>query len=185
MPMKKEYVENFRDLIAYKKALIFRKEMYTRINSTPSSEEFLIDSMRKASCAIIANLAEGNVNYYYEREYQHYDIAQCKLAKCRSLLDLVYLKGYVKEEKYSKLQESSHEITRIIHALMKRSERFLTDAVESNNDYTIKNKNYPNLEATIERVKEYQKVINNMVRTLPDEEKNCVCDQLHRAVKFI
>ncbi|MEC1759889.1 four helix bundle protein [Schinkia azotoformans] len=185
MPTKKEYVGNFRDLIAYQKALLFRKEIYEIVKTIPCSERFIMNELRKASCSICANLAEGNGNYYYGREFEHFDIALCKLVKCQSILDLVFSMGYVEEEKYNRLQDSAKEIARIIHALMNRIEGYCTSEVDLRKDCSNKITNVTNTETPIEEAKKFQKEIINMVRTLPEEESCNLVDQMNRAVSSI
>ncbi|MBT2694621.1 four helix bundle protein [Bacillus sp. ISL-55] len=185
MATKKEYVGNFRELIAYKKALLFRRDVYTIIKTIPSSESYIKNGMRKASCAVLENLAEGNGNFYYGREYEHFDIALCKLAKYQALLDLSSMQGYVTKENNNRLQDNAKEIARIISALMKRIEHFQSTNVETHIHYSIKDVGFSPLETTIERVKIFQRTIGNMVRTLPDFEVDNIVDQLNRAVSSV
>lgn len=183
MSIKKDYVGNFRDLIAYRKALIFRREIYKLIKVMPISERLLKTELMKASCSVCANLAEGNASYYYGREYEHFDIALCKVAKYQSLMNLAFLLGFIKKEDYKRLEESSKEIARIIRALMKRLEKYLVSTVETSRDFL--NVNSADLEAIIEKAKLFQMSINIIVGTIPAEEKYNVCDQLLRAVSSL
>lgn len=188
MTAKKKYLKNFRYLIPYRKALLFRKSMYSIIKSMPSSEEFIKDSIRKASSAVIANLAEGNANYYFEREYQHYDIALCKLAKCQALLDLVKVQSYINEEIYKKLQENGSEIRRLIISLMDKTQRYLTEQMTPIGNYQsiqVAN-NLPVIDTTIfEKTQLFQLAIKNMVRRLPEHEESNVSNQLIRAISSV
>ncbi|WP_442598173.1 four helix bundle protein [Neobacillus sp. D3-1R] len=182
MSIRKEYVGNFRDLIAYQKALLFVQGIYTLIKIVPSPERFIMNALRKASCAVVANTAEGNGNYYYGREYDHLDIAICMLAKCQSLLDILYIQGKLTREKYNRLQDGAEEISRIIGALMKRIEPYLSTDVEASVCYPMKEAKSTNQEATIGKAKVFRDAIKRMVGKLPEEESSNLVDQLIRAI---
>ncbi|MEC1157820.1 four helix bundle protein [Cytobacillus horneckiae] len=186
MSVKKQYIGNFRDLIVYRKSQLFRKDVYAIIKIMPTSERFIMKKeLYKASSSLCANLAEGNGSFYYGREYEHFDIALCKLAKCKALLDLSFVQGYITEQQNNRLQDNAKEISRMINALMKRIERYLTNKVEPYNDCSDKESKLSNLEATIWRVKLLQKSITNMVNALPNYEADNVVDQVSRAVSSV
>lgn len=185
MSVKKKYVGNFRDLIVYRKSLIFRKDIYTLTTMMPYSERGIINALKKASCSACANLAEGSGNYYYGREYEHFDIAVCMLAKIQALLDFAFLQENAEKGLYDKLQNDSNEIVRMIRALMERIEGFLTNESLEYKGYPIKEVNSANLESIIERVKLFQRAIASMVKTLPDGETGNIVDQLKRAVSSV
>lgn len=186
MSVKKKFIGDFRDLIVYRRSQLFREDIYEIIDVMPSSERFIMKKeLRKASSSVCANLAEGNGSFYYGREYEHFDIAFCKLAKCKAMLDLSFVQGYITEQQNNRLQDNAKEISRMINALMKRIERYLTNKVEPYNDCPDKKSNLINLEATIWRAKLFQKAITNMAKSLPDYEDENVVDQVSRAVSSV
>lgn len=186
MAVKKKFIGDFRDLIVYRKSQLFREDIYEIIDAMPSSDRFIMKKeLRKSSSSVCANLAEGNGSFYYGREYEHFDIACCKLVKCKALLDLSYVQGYITEQQNNRLQDNVKEISRMINALMMRIERYLINKVEPYNDCSDKESNLSNLEATIGRAELFQKAITNLVKALPDYEADNVVDQVSRAVSSI
>lgn len=189
MSVKKKNVGNIRDLIVYRKTLLFRKDIYAIIKTMPSSEWFIMkNDLRKASCAVCANLTEGNASFYYGREYEHFDIALCKLVKCQALLDIGFSQDFVKEEEYNRLQENAKEIARMISALMKRKKHSVNNEVEPTSTGTFSTQFTEStiLDSTIyEKAKLFQDAIKNMVGKLPEEESDNVVDQIVRAVSSV
>jgi four helix bundle protein len=185
MPVKKKYVGNVRDLIVYRKALTFRKNIYALVRTLPPSEQNIIgNNLMKGCCAVVANLAEGNVNFYYRREYEHFDIALCKITKCRALLDLLFLlQGSINKESYDRINNNAKEIVRLIITLMKRIERCLTNETEPIANYRpIQTHNPTNLESVIyEKALLFMESIKKMVGKLPLVEIDNVFDQIVRA----
>ncbi|MCH6265097.1 four helix bundle protein [Neobacillus citreus] len=181
----KEYIGNFRDLIVYKKALLLRKEIYTMIKTLKSSDRFIKNSLKKASCAVVANIAEGNGNYYYGREYDHLDIAMCKLEKCQSLMDILFIQEKLVAEKYNRFQAHTKEIARMINALMKRNEPYLSSEFKPVSRCSISLDKITSQEDTFDRVKVFRNAIKKMAGRLPKEESSNLFDQLNRAVDSV
>lgn len=188
MSPKKEYLKDVRDLTAYRKALLFRKGMYSILNSLSSSNDFMKVDIRKASCALCSNLAEGNGNYYYEREFHHYDIALCKLAKCQSYLSLLFGLETITEQVYKKLQELALEVRRMIIRLMEQIEELPINEVEPDETYPIEQSfNLINKDSTVyQEVRLFQGSIRNMVKKVPYEiEHDNLIDQIIRSSNSI
>jgi four helix bundle protein len=188
MTVKKKYLKDIQDLIVYRKSLIYRKRMYSILESIPSSYEFMKADIRKASCALCSNLAEGNGNYYYEREYHHYDIGLCKLAKSQSLLNLLFELGFLREQMYINLQDSGLEIRRMIIGLMEEIEELPINKNESNETTPFpQSLNLIEGDTTIfQKVLQFQGRIANMVKKLPYEiEYDNLIDQIVRSSKSI
>lgn len=54
------YVESFKDLFVWQKAIKLVKEIYLFANTLPKSEEYVLKSqMRRAAISIASNIAEG------------------------------------------------------------------------------------------------------------------------------
>ncbi|MEZ6084409.1 MAG: four helix bundle protein [Phycisphaerae bacterium] len=54
-------IKTFRDLIAWQKAMVLAKEIYTVTSQLPKSEQFgLTAQMRRAAVSIPSNIAEGH-----------------------------------------------------------------------------------------------------------------------------
>ncbi|RFB12730.1 four helix bundle protein [Bacillus sp. HNG] len=188
MSLKKEYLKDVRDLTAYRKALLFRKGMYSILDRLPSSNEFMKADIRKASCALCSNLAEGNGNYYYEREFHHYDIGLCKLAKCQSYLHLLFGLETITEQVYKKLQELALEIKRMVIRLMEEVEELPINEVEPNKIYPFEQSlNVINSDSAIyQEVRLFQGNIRNMVKKVPFEiEHDNLIDQIIRSSNSI
>ncbi|MFD1203631.1 four helix bundle protein [Sporosarcina contaminans] len=129
MAEKKPFIGDFRELEVYKKALIFSNKIYRIIEGFPSYERNnLIDQLRRASSSCYANIAEGNANYYYGKEYDRLNTALGSIAECRAFLDMSVMQKYITKETYECLDKEAEEIVKMLVGLMNRIERIEGEA---------------------------------------------------------
>lgn len=129
MAEKKPFVGDFRELEVYKKALIFSNKIYKIVEKFPAYERNnLVDQLRRASSSCYANIAEGNANYYYGKEYDRLNTALGSIAECRAFLDMSVMQKYITKETYECLDKEAEEIVKMLVGLMKRIERIEGEA---------------------------------------------------------
>jgi four helix bundle protein len=129
---KKQNIGDFRSLSVYKKALIFRRDIYGIVEKFPSFEkDNMCDQLRRASSSIGANIVEGNSNYYYGKEFDRLNTALGSVAECRAFLDMSVQERYTSNEKYRELDEKAEEIMKMLIGLLQRLERILGNKVFS------------------------------------------------------
>jgi|SRR5690625_1875122 len=189
MPNKKKYVGNFRELKVYRKALLYRKSIYAIVSQLPEYEQYnLADMLRKCSCSIVSNLAEGNTNYYYNKEYSHLNIALSKVAETRSLLDIAKMAGYITTTTYRSADSQGEEILKMIIGMMKRIQHHL-DLEGSNlvnkRDFNQLELNASDISEVRKKATKFNNQILNITRQYPFTEKNNMKDQIERASKSI
>lgn len=182
-------VPNFRELTVYKKALLFRKAIYSVINDLPQCEQNNIGSiLRRNSCSICANLAEGNSNLFYKKEFNHLNIALGKLAGIRSSMDIAHMEGYVNDELHQHLDQKAEEILRMIFAMMKRIDTILSEHKHKDN-YGTKNiqPNIPHSELSSLQDKAVllNQVIQDLSTQYPKQETTNIKDQITRASQSV
>lgn len=128
MAEKKPFIGDFRELEVYKKALIFSNKIYRIIEGFPSYERNnLIDQLRRASSSCYANIAEGNANYYYRKEYDRLNTSIGSIAECRAFLDMAIMQKYVSREVYVSLDNEAEEIFKMLIAMLNRIEKILKE----------------------------------------------------------
>jgi four helix bundle protein len=182
---KKKYVGNVRDLKVYGKALLFCKVMYDISKRLPSDESYIADLLKRSSCSVVANLAEGNTNFYYKKELNHLNLSISKVAEIRACLDLLQIQGYINNSVYKSANLSGEEILKMIIGMMHRIERQLADEVD---ETEIGNKTVIlpiELSELIEKAITFNNHILEMVQQYPSTEKNGQVDQITRASKSI
>ncbi|MFH5781520.1 four helix bundle protein [Heyndrickxia oleronia] len=129
MAEKKPFIGDFRELEVYKKALIFSNKIYRIIEGFPSYERNnLVDQLRRASSSCYGNIAEGNANYYYGKEYDRLNTALGSIAECRAFLDMSVMQKYITKETYECLDKEAEEIAKMLVGLMNRIERIEGEA---------------------------------------------------------
>ena len=129
MAEKKPFIGDFRELEVYKKALIFSNKIYRIIEGFPSYERNnLVDQLRRASSSCYGNIAEGNANFYYGKEYDRLNTALGSIAECRAFLDMSVMQKYITKETYECLDKEAEEIVKMLVGLMNRIERIEGEA---------------------------------------------------------
>jgi four helix bundle protein len=125
---KKQFIGNFRDLEVYKKALIFSNKIYKTVESFPSCERNnMVDQLRRASTSVYSNIAEGNANYYYGKEYDRLNTSIGSISECRAFLDMAIMQKYVSRETYDSLDKDAEEIFKMLIAMANRIEKILNE----------------------------------------------------------
>lgn len=186
MSIKKPYVGNVRDLKVYRKALLFCKVMYEISKRLPSDESYIANLLKRSSCSVLANLAEGNTNFYYRKELNHFNLSISKVAEIRSALDLLRMQGYINDSVYSSADLRGEEILKMIIKLMQRIERKLDQ--DDLDDTEIGNKAVKfeiDLSQLFEKAITFNNLILGIVQQYPPNEKNNQIDQITRASQSI
>lgn len=114
-----ENIRDFRDLIIWRKAISFAKEIYGLTKCFPRDERFgLTSQIRRASVSVSSNIAEGHARQ--GREFAHFlSVARGSLAEAESQLLLAVELGYLSQEKTTLALSLASEIRRMAIALSK------------------------------------------------------------------
>jgi four helix bundle protein len=111
-------VNNFRELIAWQKALNLVEEPYKASKSFPKDELYgLTSQIRRAVVSIPSNIAEGQ-GRDSTREFRHHlSIAYGSLCEVQTQIFIAQRLTYLKEEQVIGLLGMTDEVARLINGL--------------------------------------------------------------------
>ena len=108
--MEAEFKGGFRDLEAYKQAVIFRKQVRNDCKKFPKEETYLLKAqLLDASRSITANMAEGYGRFNYQETSQFFRISRGSLNECLDHLSSALDEGYLTLETYIE-REKQYEL---------------------------------------------------------------------------
>jgi four helix bundle protein len=113
-----ETISRFEDLIAWKKARILTRKIYSVSTVGKFGKDFgLRNQIQRAAVSIMSNIAEG-----YERgaygEFHHFvSIAKASCAEVRCQLYVAADVGYISADQFRELRAESEEVGRILGGL--------------------------------------------------------------------
>lgn len=113
-------IRDFKDLIVWRKAIAFAKEVYTLTKRFPRDERFGLPSqLRRAAVSVSSNIAEGQARQ--GREFAHFlSIARGSLAEAESQLLLAVELDYLQFEQLAVALALAVEVRRIAAALARK-----------------------------------------------------------------
>ncbi len=113
-------IRNYRDLIAWQKAMDLVEGVYRISKRFPASERFgLLSQIRRAAVSIPSNIAEGQGRGATREFGQFLKIAYGSLREVETQLMISQRLGYAEESDVNKLLDVSAEVGRLINGLMK------------------------------------------------------------------
>ena len=111
-------VRNYRDLIAWRKAMDLAERVYLLTAKFPSDERFALTSqLRRAAISVPSNVAEGEGRFSKVEFRRFLSIAHGSLRELETQLILATRLGYTTEPELESALEISHEVGRIIQGL--------------------------------------------------------------------
>lgn len=126
MQTTKINIGNPRENEVYKRALKFRKEIYTLVKGFPNLEKYnMVDQMRRASTSVAANFSEGYRNHYYGKERDRLNTALGSMAEIQAFLDMARMEDYITQEQYLKLDNDAEIIFGMLLAMIREIDRIL------------------------------------------------------------
>jgi four helix bundle protein len=111
-------VKNFRELIAWQKALDLVEETYKASKSFPKDELYgLTSQICRAVVSVPSNIAEGQ-GRDSTREFRHHlSIAYGSLCEVQTQIFIAQRLTYLKEEQVIRLLSMTNEVARLINGL--------------------------------------------------------------------
>lgn len=111
-------IERFEDLVAWQKARVLTKEIYRITKDRAFSADFsLRDQLRRASCSIMSNVAEGFERGGRAEFHQYLVVAKASCAEVRSQLYIALDADYLDSPTFTVLQTAANEVARILSGL--------------------------------------------------------------------
>lgn len=112
---------DYRDLIAWQKAMDFAEVVYAATQRFPDEEKYgLTSQLRRSAVSVASNIAEGQGRYSDAEFVRFLSIANGSLREAETQLQLAQRFGYLDSATFDTAFESAREVGRLIAGL-KRS----------------------------------------------------------------
>jgi four helix bundle protein len=110
--------KNYRDLIAWQKAMDFVEGIYRATKIFPKDELYgLTSQLRRASVSVPSNIAEGQGRRSDGEFHHHLSIAHGSLREAETQLLISGRLGYVERHEMERLLDQAGEVGRLITGL--------------------------------------------------------------------
>jgi len=117
----KIYIQDFRDLKVWQKAVNLSDEIYNIVKSFPEYEKYImVSQIIRCTTSISANIAEGNSQLYSKKEFSFANNALGSAGETKHWLEMAYRRKYIDDTTYYKLIEDTDEVIRMIIGYMKK-----------------------------------------------------------------
>ena len=115
---------NFKNLIAWQKAMELVKETYLLLKKYPKDELFgLISQTKRAVISIPSNIAEGAGRNYKRDTVQFLHIARGSLYELETLFHIAVMTSILTEAEFAHISRSIDETHKILNRLINSLER--------------------------------------------------------------
>ena len=110
---------SYRDLVAWRKAMILVRDIYRATRAFPSEERYgLTSQLRRAAVSVPSNIAEGQARYS-RREFNHFlNNARGSLAEVETQIMLANDLGHLAAKDAETLLVQTSELGRILNGLI-------------------------------------------------------------------
>ena len=113
-------IRNYRDLIAWQRAMDLVETVYHVTRAWPKEEMYgLTNQVRRAATSIPANIAEGQGRTGPKELLHHLSIANGSLCEVETFALISRRLGYIDEQACQQLITQTTEVARLIGGLMK------------------------------------------------------------------
>jgi four helix bundle protein len=107
---------SFEDLEVYRKARVFRQDVYRLVHRLPDEEKFALASqMRRAAISLTNNIAEGHGRYHYQENIQFLRQARGSLEELQDDINICLDEEYAKADGLEQLKNQSYELLKAIN----------------------------------------------------------------------
>lgn len=111
-------IERFEDLIAWQKARVLTKEIYSITRQGIFAKDFgLAGQLQRASVSIMSNIAEGFERVSLKDFHKFLTIAKSSCAEVRSHLYVALDTAYLSQRSFDNLTAQAQEVARIVGGL--------------------------------------------------------------------
>jgi len=114
-------MQNYKDLLVWKKAHEFTLKIYKTVSTYPKEETYnLVSQLKRASSSIATNIAEGT-GRFSQKDLAHF--LQMSLGSCHEVEYLLLLSkdlNFINKELYPLLEKEINEIKAMLISLIKK-----------------------------------------------------------------
>ena len=115
------FIQDFRDLIVWQKAVNLSDEIYEIVEGFPDYEKYImVSQIIRCTTSISANIAEGNSQLYSKKEFSFANNALGSAGETKHWLEMAYRSKYIDDTTYYKLIEDTDEVIRMLIGYMKK-----------------------------------------------------------------
>jgi four helix bundle protein len=107
----------FEDLVVYKKAMEFAKEIFSIRKQI--KDRIIVGQLSRAALSIPLNIAEGNGRAHDRERRQYFCTARGSLLECVPILQLCKEIDFMEKAKYQELYLLAEEIGKMLSGLIK------------------------------------------------------------------
>jgi four helix bundle protein len=120
--------QNFRDLIAWQKAMDLVEMVYAATKDFPADERYgLTSQVRRAVVSVPSNIAEGQ-GRRSRSEFMHFlSVAHGSLREVETQLLIAVRLGYLDERRSTEVLASSDEVGRLVSGLIRSLDKSVTN----------------------------------------------------------
>lgn len=109
----------YKNLEAWKKAMLLVKEVYTLVKLYPTNEMYGLSSQTKrAAVSIPSNIAEGVGRNYKKDTIQFLNIARGSAYELETLMNIALMIEIITDEQYSLVSNQIEECSKILNGLI-------------------------------------------------------------------
>lgn len=120
-------VQNYRQLIAWQKAMELVKSVYDLTDKFPKEEMFgLTAQLRKAVVSVPSNIAEGQGRRSTREFLRHLSIAYGSLMETETQILIAEMRNYIAGEESKSVLDKCSEVGRVVNGLVSSLEQKLT-----------------------------------------------------------
>jgi four helix bundle protein len=113
-------VKTHKDLIVWKKSIVFVTDIYKFSRTLPDDEKFgIISQLRRAAVSIPANISEGAARHSTKEFIQFLYISLGSVSEIDTLLLIIVNLKYVDDIELAKLRQHTEEIKKMLTSLIK------------------------------------------------------------------
>ena len=112
--------KNYKDLLAWQKAIELAPHVYHLIKKLPKEETFALGmQLRRAVVSVASNIAEGQARGHKKEFLQHLNIAKGSLAELHTQFIIAEKVNYIINDDLKQIEDKIDEISKILHGLIK------------------------------------------------------------------
>lgn len=106
----------FEEVIAWQKARVFIRHVYSATQTFPDDEKFgLVSQFRRAAVSIAANIAEGYKRIGRDDKLRFFNYSQGSLEECRCYIILSLDLGYLTDSDASIMIQEIEETSKLLN----------------------------------------------------------------------
>ncbi|MCX6252130.1 MAG: four helix bundle protein [Bacteroidetes bacterium] len=119
--MEKSVIKSYKDLEIWKKSVSLATELYKVTSTFPGSELYgITNQIRRASCSVPANIAEGYGRERTKNYLQFLRMARGSIYELDTFLTIAFNLKYISKETQDQVFDKTEELSKMINGLIRK-----------------------------------------------------------------